>query len=94
MITLPKLTVHSSDDALHLSHSEHTSQERIAGIIPTDFVAKHSHSMVNAHRQLCRNGVVGTFCLLLLEDTGKLNDVSASAKMAGLREVAVGEDMA
>ena len=43
------------------------------------------HSVIHTHRQLR---------ILLLENPTELDEVCASAQMAGLREVAVGEDMA
>ena len=43
------------------------------------------HAVIHAHRQ---------FGILLLEDTAELDEVSTTTQMAGLGEVAIGEDMA
>ena len=44
-----ELAVDGGQYALHLSHGEHASQERVACIVAALFVAEHRHAMVNAH---------------------------------------------
>ena len=79
-----ELTVNGSEDALHLSEREHTSEERIAGVVAFRLVAEHGHAVVHAHRQLR---------IFFLEDSGQLNDGGTAAEMACLCEIAVREDM-
>jgi hypothetical protein len=87
-----KFTVNGGEDALYLSEGEHTSQQGVAGIVAVARLVEDTarlvgkrHTVVNTHGQLW---------ILLLEDTAKLDEVGTSAQMAGLGEVAVGEDVA
>ncbi len=50
--------------------------------------------MVDAHRQPGNVGIVLAVEFLLLESTHQIDEVGAAAKMAGLGEVAVGENVA
>ena len=86
-----ELAVDGGEDALYLSEGEHTAQEGLTGIMAvgrlvedaTRLVGK-SHTMIDTHGQLR---------ILFLEDTAELDEVCATAKVRGFREVAVGEDM-
>ncbi len=86
-----EFAVNCSQNALHLSEGEHTSQQRIAGIVAmARFIhdaaglVGEGHTVVNAH---------GQFGIFFLENAAKLDEVGTSSKVTGFREVAVGEDM-
>ena len=89
-----KLSVHRGNHPLYLSHGEHSSEERVAGIISPGFIAKHGHAVVYSHWQSSDVGIVAPPLLFSFKDAGQLYDVGSSAEMTGLREVAVWEDMA
>ena len=87
-----KFTIDGGEDALYLSEGEHSAQKGVAGIVAvarlihdTTRLVGEGHTMVYAHRQ---SGI------FLLEDTAEFDEVGTSAQMAGLGEVAVGEDVA
>ena len=87
-----KLTIDGGKDAFDLTEGEHTAEEGVAGIVAMARLVEDAarligerHAMIDAHRQ---TGI------LLLEDAGKLNEVGTTAQVAGLGEVAVGEDVA
>ena len=87
-----ELAVDGGEDTLYLSEGEHTAQKRVTRIVAVRGLVHDAtrlvgegHTVVYAH---------GKIRILLLEDTAEFDDVSTSAQMAGLREVAVGEDVA
>ena len=87
-----KLTIDGGKDAFDLTEGEHTAEESIAGIVAMARLIEDAarligerHAMIDTHRE---TGV------LLLEDAGKLDEVGTTAQVAGLGEVAVGEDVA
>ena len=87
-----EFAVDGGEDALHLSEGEHTAQKRVACIMAVARLVEDAarlvgegHAVVDAHRQAG---------ILLLEDAGQFDEVGAASQMAGLGEVAVGEDMA
>ena len=87
-----KFTIDSGKDAFDLTEGEHAAEESVAGIVAMARLVEDAarligerHAMIDAHRE---TGV------LLLEDAGKLDEVGTTAQVAGLGEVAVGEDVA
>ena len=81
--------VNGGEDALHLSKGEHTTEERVTGIVAFGLIAQHRHTVVHAHRQSAC-----TLLLLLLEDVSQLHKVGAAAQVTCLGEVAVREYVA
>ena len=86
-----EFAVNSSQNALHLSEGEHTSQQRVAGIVAVTRLIHDAaglvgegHTVVNAH---------GQAGILFFKDTAQFDDIGTSSQVAGFREVAVGEDM-
>ena len=87
-----KFAIDGGKDALHLSHSEHSAEERIAGIVAVVALVHYAARLVGE-----RHAVVythGQGWILLFKDAAELDDIGTSAQMAGFREVAVGEDVA
>ena len=87
-----EFAVNGGEDTLHLSEGEHTAEKGVAGIVSVAALVENAtrlisegHTVIYTHRQ---------FRILFLEDTTEFDEVCSSAKMAGLREVTVGEDMA
>lgn len=80
-----EFAVNSGENALHLPQGEHTSEERVSGVVSLRFVAEHRHAVIHTHRELR---------ILLLEDAAELDDVCTTAEVTCLCEVAVREDMA
>ena len=86
-----QFAVNGGKDSLYLSHGEHAAQKGIAGVVAvaalvhdtTGLVGK-CHAVVHTHRQLW---------VLLLEDAAQLNQIGTAAQVAGLGEVAIGEDV-
>ena len=91
---LPQLAVYGSYDSLYLSHSEHTSEERVSCVVASGLVAEHCHSMVNTHREMLDNGIFGSSHLFRFEDSCLFDDVGASTEMACFGEIAVVENVA
>ena len=87
-----QFTIHSGKDTLHLTQCKHTTQQGVAGIVAvarfvhdsTWFVGK-CHTVVDTHRQLW---------IFLLENPTQFNEVGTTIQVTGLREVAIGEDVA
>ena len=80
--TFFNVTVDCCDNTPDLSEGQHSSMERVSGIIAHLLVAKHQRSMVNAH---------GKFGIGLLEYSHKLDYVGTAAEMRSLAEIAVGK---
>ena len=87
-----KLTIDGGKDAFDLTEGEHAAEEGVAGIVAMARLIEDAarligerHAMIDTHRE---TGI------LLLEDAGKLDEVGTTAQVAGLGEVAVGEDVA
>ena len=87
-----KLTIDGGKDAFDLTEGEHAAEESVAGIVAMARLVEDAagligerHTMIDTHRQTR---------VLLLEDAGKLDEVGTTAQVAGLGEVAVGEDVA
>ena len=87
-----KLTIDGGKDAFDLTVGEHAAEEGVAGIVAMARLVEDAagligerHAMIDTHRETW---------VLLFEDAGKLDEVGATAQVAGLGEVTVGEDVA
>lgn len=89
-----QLAADSGDDALHLAHGKHAAKETVAGVVAPALVAQHGHTVVNAHRLSGNVGIAVAVELFLLKDMHQFDEVGPSAKVAGLGEIAVEEDVA
>ena len=96
LVGYSQFAVDSGQYALHLSEGEHSPEQRISCIVSVAALVHDAaglvgegHAMVHAHGQPARRAQ-----LLILEDAAQLNEVGASAQVAGLGEVAIGEDVA
>ena len=87
-----KFAVDGGKDALHLSHSEHSAEESVAGIVAVVALIHYAARLVGE-----RHAVVHTHgqgWIFLFKDAAELDKVGTTAQMTGFREVAVGEDVA
>ena len=58
-----ELAVDGGQYALHLSHGEHASQERVACIVAALFVAEHRHAMGDGRRAWAAGGWSARICV-------------------------------
>ena len=86
-----QLTVDGGEDTLHLSESEHTAKEGVAGIVTVARLIHdaarligESHTVIYTHRKLR---------ILFLKYLAEFYDVGTSTQMAGFSEVTIGEDV-